>query len=167
VCIQLPFRNNCWRDPYGEKHYKLRIYHLKALIEFVQQGNTLCTTMMFLMTFASSSTLKNSSGSKDSRDLLMPPLPAFHLSTSPTFFHPLILCQRSAVSTLDPALTAAHSRPSEVYLNIPGPRDLAVRRYNKWQQTQVVDENLKIEFQKACNVTLVLRHGSWMHTTYT
>jgi hypothetical protein len=27
-------------------------------------------------------------------------------------------------------------------------------RYSEWQQTQVVDEKLKTEFQKACSVTL-------------
>lgn len=32
---------HCWRDPFSKKHYKLRAHHLKALIEFVQQGHAL------------------------------------------------------------------------------------------------------------------------------
>jgi hypothetical protein len=31
----------CWRDPVSKKRYKLRTHHLKALIDFVEQGNTL------------------------------------------------------------------------------------------------------------------------------
>jgi len=31
----------CWRDPVGKKHYKLRTQHMKALVQFVEQGNTL------------------------------------------------------------------------------------------------------------------------------
>jgi hypothetical protein len=32
---------HCWRDPFSKKHYKLRTYYLKALVELVQQGYTL------------------------------------------------------------------------------------------------------------------------------
>jgi hypothetical protein len=39
-------------------------------------------------------------------------------------------------------------------LDIPGPRDVAVRMYCAWQQSKVVDATLKAEFQKACDVTL-------------
>jgi hypothetical protein len=31
----------CWCDPLGKKHYKLSTHHLKALIDFVEQGNQL------------------------------------------------------------------------------------------------------------------------------
>src|SRR5437667_8629733 len=31
----------CWHDPFGKKHYKLQTHHLKALVQFVEQGNTL------------------------------------------------------------------------------------------------------------------------------
>jgi hypothetical protein len=30
----------CWHDPFG-KHYKLPMHHLKALVNYVEQGNTL------------------------------------------------------------------------------------------------------------------------------
>ena len=32
---------HCWRDPFGKKHYKLGTHHLKALINFVEQGHVL------------------------------------------------------------------------------------------------------------------------------
>jgi len=31
----------CWRDPISKKRYKLRTSHLKALIDFAEQGDTL------------------------------------------------------------------------------------------------------------------------------
>jgi hypothetical protein len=40
------------------------------------------------------------------------------------------------------------------HLDIPGPRDVAVKKYSTWQQSQVTDETLKVEYQKACDVTL-------------
>jgi len=39
-------------------------------------------------------------------------------------------------------------------LNVPGLRDVVVRNYSKWQQSNVDDEEIKLEFQKACDVTL-------------
>ena len=39
-------------------------------------------------------------------------------------------------------------------LDIPGSRDAAVRGYSHWQQSKVDDEILKVEFRKACDVTL-------------
>jgi hypothetical protein len=47
------------------------------------------------------------------------------------------------------------SVPAEVtHLDVPGLRDIAVRKYNKWQQSNVDDDELKLEFQKACDVIL-------------
>lgn len=39
-------------------------------------------------------------------------------------------------------------------LDIPGPRDLAVVGYVKWQQAKVVDEAQKAEYQKAGDAIL-------------
>jgi hypothetical protein len=39
-------------------------------------------------------------------------------------------------------------------LDVPGPRDVAVRLYSEWQQSKVVNETLKTEFQKACDIAL-------------
>ena len=40
------------------------------------------------------------------------------------------------------------------YLDIQGLRDIAVKRYSDWQCSQVGDEGLKTEYQKACDLTL-------------
>lgn len=40
------------------------------------------------------------------------------------------------------------------HLDIPGPRDTAVRQYSDWQQSKVHDGTLKAPFRKACDVTL-------------
>lgn len=39
-------------------------------------------------------------------------------------------------------------------LEIPGPRDLAVKEYSEWQQSHVTDDGLKDAFRQACNVML-------------
>lgn len=41
-----------------------------------------------------------------------------------------------------------------VHLQIPGPRDVAVKRYSDWQCSQVTDRTLKMEYKKACDLTL-------------
>lgn len=33
----------CWQGPVGKKRYRLRTYHLKSLVKFVQEGNDLET----------------------------------------------------------------------------------------------------------------------------
>ena len=39
-------------------------------------------------------------------------------------------------------------------LEIPGPRDLAVKVYSEWQQSHVTDDGLKDRFRQACDVML-------------
>lgn len=39
-------------------------------------------------------------------------------------------------------------------LEVRGPRDVAVKLYSEWQQSNVVDEELKEEFRRACEETL-------------
>jgi hypothetical protein len=57
-------------------------------------------------------------------------------------------------SSID-ATPAAAARPlSGACLDIPGPRDMAVKAYSEWQQSNVIDEALKAEFRKAGEVTL-------------
>jgi hypothetical protein len=45
--------------------------------------------------------------------------------------------------------------PRCITLDIPGPRDLAVVAYSQWQQSNVIDEAQKIEYQKACEAALL------------
>jgi hypothetical protein len=51
-----------------------------------------------------------------------------------------------------PAVTALSL--GSTYLDIPDHQDLVMKAYREWQQSNVVDEALKAEFRKACEVTL-------------
>ncbi|KAJ9130191.1 hypothetical protein NKR23_g12307 [Pleurostoma richardsiae] len=42
----------------------------------------------------------------------------------------------------------------QILLEIAGPRDAAVKKYSAWQCSQVDDRMLKMEYQKACAITL-------------
>jgi len=44
--------------------------------------------------------------------------------------------------------------PPVTSLVIPGPRDIAVQEYSDWQKSQVRNQTLQAEFQKACYVAL-------------
>ncbi|KAJ9133189.1 hypothetical protein NKR23_g10952 [Pleurostoma richardsiae] len=46
------------------------------------------------------------------------------------------------------------SSVSPTPLEIAGPRDVAVKKYTAWQCSQVDDRILKMEYQKACAITL-------------
>jgi len=39
-------------------------------------------------------------------------------------------------------------------LDIPGLRDVVVKNYSNWQQSKINNMTLKVEFQKACDLTL-------------
>ncbi|KAJ6203509.1 hypothetical protein PSV09DRAFT_2173919, partial [Bipolaris maydis] len=52
------------------------------------------------------------------------------------------------------ALYSEERASRRVDLGIPGPRDLAVVAYSRWQQSNVADEAQKMEYQKACDITL-------------
>jgi len=142
---------HCWRDPFGKKHYKLRTHHLKALISFVEEGNILRThddvpdnirDQLFTEECQRLERQPKSIGSPPS----FPPinitnvLPQTHSSPMP------ISSETTPQAAVQPS--------SGTCLGIPGPRDLAVKAYSDWQQTNVVDEELKAEFRKAGEVTL-------------
>jgi hypothetical protein len=58
----------------------------------------------------------------------------------------------SPAGTPAPDLPSVSTRVNR--LDIPGHRDVAIKKYSNWQQSQVNDKILKVEFQKACDVTL-------------
>lgn len=58
-----------------------------------------------------------------------------------------------------------HVRPcGNVCLGIAGPRDLAVKEYTEWQQPNVVDEKLRVEFSRVCEG--VLEGGMGLEEVY-
>jgi hypothetical protein len=62
-----------------------------------------------------------------------------------------------------PAGTPAPDMPPKYTLidrlNIPGFRDDAVKEYCAWQQSQVNEPALKVEYETACNVIKALKEG--------
>jgi hypothetical protein len=62
---------------------------------------------------------------------------------------------QSPLTNIADSTTTAEKQPAEsLRLNLPGPRDAAVIAYSEWQQSNVVDDALKEEFQKACDAAL-------------
>jgi hypothetical protein len=145
---------HCWRDPFGKKHYKLQTHHLKALIQLVEEGHVLHThndvpedIREQLYAEEDQRRDRQAAGGSMSRTNL-PPITITN-----------VLPQHSGQS---PSTTSTLSVPSfndrarkGVSLDIPGPRDLAVAAYSQWQQSNVVDEAQKMEYQKACDITLL------------
>jgi hypothetical protein len=93
---------------------------------------------------------RNSSGLKDSKKLLACPQPPTTQSISQTCFlrgllnRPRWLRHRKRWSQMHPTYR----------LDIPCLRDVTVSECSDWQQSNVCDEILKVEFQKACDVAL-------------
>jgi hypothetical protein len=146
---------HCWRDPFGKKHYKLRTHHLKALIELVQQGLVLNThddvpeeIRDQLYAEHHQRRERPASGTSTSTPGL-PPITINNVMPSPSPF------QDSPLNRSLGASSAFQERiVGSVSLDIPGPRDLAVLAYSDWQQSNVVDEAQKNEYQKACDFVL-------------
>lgn len=145
---------HCWRDPFGKKHYKLQTHHLKALIQLVEEGHVLRThndvpedIREQLYAEAEQRRDRQSAGGGVSRTGL-PPITITN-----------VLPQHAGESPLPGPTGLAPSCIERVHgrsgLDIPGPRDLAVATYSLWQQSNVIDEAQKIEYQKACDAALL------------
>jgi hypothetical protein len=57
-------------------------------------------------------------------------------------------------SVVENTATAQKQTTEYTRLDLLGPRDAAIIAYSEWQQSNVVDDALKEEFQKACDATL-------------
>jgi hypothetical protein len=143
---------HCWRDPFGKKHYKLRTNHLKALIDFVERGNMLqnhddVPEDIREQLFAEEQQRLERGAKLSNYSTPFPPINITNVLPPSTHESP---SASSSVST-----TATDICPPTITsLDIPGARDVAVRMYTEWQQSQVADEVLKAEFRKARDVAL-------------
>jgi hypothetical protein len=142
----------CWRDDVGKRHYRLKTHHLRKLIHFVEQGGRL---------------ERHDDVPEDIRDQLYAEEQQDverrrkRRATSPAGCPPIHITnvlphQGPAASPPEstPAPAEAGLSVSPARLEIAGPRDVAVRTYSAWQSSQVSDRALKIEYQKACAITL-------------
>ena len=148
---------HCWRDPYGKKHYKLRTPHLKALIEYVKQGNVIKSHEDV------PAHIQEQLFAEERQRLDRQPKST---SSIPTPYPPITITNVMPQSYQSPSANSTEATPpatvlpaavplsTNANLEIPGPRDLAVKVYSEWQQSNVIDETLKAEFRRACEVTL-------------
>lgn len=146
---------HCWQDPHGKKHYQLRTHHLKRLIAYVEGGGVLeCQddvpdTIRDDLYMEEQQKLEHAQ-SKSNKSLALgscPPININFMGGQPSL-------QPSAVGSVTASAFSSQQDRQEVLLTISGPRDTAVKEYSAWQETNVMDEGLKAQFQLACDVTL-------------
>jgi hypothetical protein len=143
----------CWSDPDGKKRYKLSTHHLRSLIRYIEEGHEL---------------RKHSDIPKHIRDQLYAEdqqrLRGHQRanSASAANFPPINITNvlpgqshQTPPLGYSPAGTPAPDMPQAPMsinrLDIPGTRDEAVEEYYAWQQKQVKRQDLKAEYQKACD----------------
>jgi hypothetical protein len=145
----------CWRDPIGKKYYPLNTGYLKSLIMYIQDGYTLETYNNIpenlckeLYTEEQQLLQKHQKASGTS----VSGLPPINI----TNVLPVLSGQQSYLASS--AATPAPDMPSKSTLpnclNIPGFRDNTVEEYCTWQKLQNKRPELKLEYQKACNIII-------------
>jgi hypothetical protein len=142
---------HCWRDPTGKKHYKLRTHHLKALIDYVEQGHRLVSQEDV------PEYVREQLMAEEQQRLERQPRATACSTPYPPINITNVLPHASPSPATDSVelIRTLSTKPAEVAsLEIPGPRDVAVTMYGEWQQSNVVGEKLKSEFRKVCDVAL-------------
>jgi hypothetical protein len=146
---------HCWRDPVGKKHYKLKTHHLKSLIKYVEQGHELQTHEDVLedireqLYTEEQQWLERRQRTRSTSTAGFPPINITNVLPPQAYPTPLGHSPARTPPLDLPLISTPVHR-----LDIPSPRDIAVRNYSHWQQSKVDDEILKVEFRKACDVTL-------------
>lgn len=138
---------HCFEDPVTQKHDPLIQHHLQSLLNFVHDGGTLFTENDIPDWFheqlqAEEKVLKPKSKSKSL---------SVHEGTCPLIN--IVLPTQTTTPIAAPS-TSSPNASSHKRLDIPGPRDLAVKEYSEWHASKVHDDNLKKDYEKACQVAL-------------
>ncbi|GFG19953.1 hypothetical protein IFM5058_10396 [Aspergillus udagawae] len=143
----------CWQDPVGKKHYSLKTHHLTDLVKYVLDEEGILEShddvphRIREQLYAEEQQKLQSRGPMGSA---MPtpngnPININVLPTQPS---------QAPVFSNSPNAQAPLPPPDKDRLKIRGPRDMAVRAYCEWQESNVVDENLKANFRKARDVAI-------------
>ena len=147
---------HCWSDPDSKKHYRLNSHHLRSLVKFVQDGSRLEShddvPTDFRDQLYAEEQQKQERKAKTATASSMGLTPITINNNFPETPVPAKLPVSEEVSGLAKRDCSAENVVS--HLNIPGPRDVAVRKYAEWQQMQVQDVLWKNEVRKACNTVL-------------
>ncbi|KAK8120309.1 hypothetical protein PG999_004429 [Apiospora kogelbergensis] len=147
-CLLGPY---CWRDSETRRRYKLRAPHLLRLSEHIRGGNSLEThddvpqdvrDMLYL-----EDQQKTERQSKPTQGQY-PPITITNVLPGTTV--------GGSASSGSPHASLAEpgSAKPRTNLNIPGPLDDAVQEYCNWLGSRVTRVDLKLEYQKICDITL-------------
>ncbi|PLB41705.1 uncharacterized protein BDW47DRAFT_98413 [Aspergillus candidus] len=143
----------CWQDPVGKKHYGLQSHHLTELVQYVRDEHGVLEdrgdvpNRIREQLYAKEQQKLRSRAQKGSV-LSSPNMNPININLLPTpSSQPSVSANLSNVPTSLPL-------PARDRLKISGPRDVAVRAYSEWQESNVTDENLKANFRKACDVAI-------------
>lgn len=146
-----PLGPYCWVDPMGKKHYQLKTHHLKRLVTHVEKGGvldghkdvpeTVCEELY--MEEQQRQGKNNCKGRHVAGNGA--PYPAININVLP-----------SQSSTTAAARVSAdfQSMQPPGPLEIPGPRDEAVKEYGEWQVSNVTDDPLKAAFREICDMMI-------------
>ncbi|CZR65341.1 uncharacterized protein PAC_15241 [Phialocephala subalpina] len=146
---------HCWRDPVGKKHYKLKTHHLKGLIRYVEHGYQLQThgdvpeDIRQQLYAEGQQWLERRQRATNTTTGNFPPINITNVLPAQSYQAPLGASAAGTPPSDIPSISTPVNR-----LDIPGHRDVAVKKYSDWQQSQVINKTLKLEFQKACDITL-------------
>lgn len=150
---------HCWIDPVGKKHHHLRTEHLKVLINLKKQGNVLNSHDDVPQHLRDQLHLEERQRleREPKANNVSSPFPPINITN-------VLPPSQSPMTGPDAPTQGAIRSCGNVCLAIPGPWDLAVKEYTEWQQSNVVDEKLKAEFSRACEV--VLEDGMGLEQVY-
>ena len=150
------YGTHCWRDEGGTKHYKLNTHHLRELVKFVEEGGALLThedmphNLRQQLYAEAERDTRRQSKPKAASPVAGPPISITNVL--PSSWNGVA----GAVAGTGPEMmqdVASRARPL-VDLDVPGPRDVALKQYSAWQCSQVQHEELKKEYRKACSVAM-------------
>ncbi|RYO92895.1 hypothetical protein DL766_009127 [Monosporascus sp. MC13-8B] len=147
---------HCWIDNVGKKHYKLRTHHLESLIKHVQQGGTLQTHDDVPDEVREQLYAEEQQDGERQRKRRAPSslasCPPINITNVLPAQSPQAPTPYPAGSQLESVGTTATKASN--HLEIPEPLDIAVQRYTDWQCSRFSKKAVKMEYQKACDLTL-------------
>ena len=147
---------HCWRDPSSKRHYKLNSHHLRSLVKYVDDGHQLQSqddvpNDVREQFYAEEQRHQNRKlkASTAASVGITPITINNHFPEPAQSTKPANSRDESSLPDEEPSTAS-----TMIHLDIPGPRDVAVKKYAEWQQTHIQDLSLKIEVRKACGVVL-------------
>jgi hypothetical protein len=142
----------CWRDPTSKKRYKLRTCHLKALIDWVEQDNSVQSQndvpehIREQLLTEEHQRLERQPNAPTNAPTPYPPINITNVLPSSN--------QPSIAGSMESSMLPESICSNICPLNIPGYSDVAVQQYSEWQQSKVAREDLKDDIVKACEAAL-------------